>query len=110
MHIKNMVKGFPLIEKPERVCEGCIFGKQHIKNFLARKSYRTHTPLESVNFDICGPMQTPSIGGYNYFLSFIDDFTRKTWVYFLKHNMMYLDLFSGLRHLWRTKVVTASRY
>ena len=24
---KNMVKGFPLIDKPERVCEGCIFGK-----------------------------------------------------------------------------------
>ena len=24
LHIKNMVKGFPLIDKPERVCEGCI--------------------------------------------------------------------------------------
>ena len=25
------------------------------------------------------------MGGYNYFLTFIDDFTRKIWVYFLKH-------------------------
>lgn len=29
LHIKNMLKGFPLIEKPERVCEGYILGKQH---------------------------------------------------------------------------------
>ena len=38
-----------------------------------------------MHFDICGPMQTSSIGGCNYFLTFIDDYSRKTWVYFLKH-------------------------
>jgi len=30
-------------------------------------------------------MQTPSIVGCTYFMTFIDDFTRKTWIYFLKH-------------------------
>jgi hypothetical protein len=30
-------------------------------------------------------MQTPFIGGITYFLTFIDDFTIKTWIYFLKH-------------------------
>ena len=33
LHTKNMVKGFPLINRPERVCEGCIFGKQHRETF-----------------------------------------------------------------------------
>ena len=33
LHTKNMVKGFPLIDKPERVCEGYIFGKQHRETF-----------------------------------------------------------------------------
>ena len=50
-----------------------------------RKSYGARTPLEIVRSNIFGPMQTPSIGGCNYFLTYIDFFTRKTWVYFLKH-------------------------
>ena len=40
LHTKNMVKGLPLIDRPERVCEGCIFGKHHRENFLIGKSYR----------------------------------------------------------------------
>ena len=82
MHTKNMVKRVPLIDKTKRVCEGCIFGKQHRDNFPVEKSYRAHTPLEIVHSDISGPMQTSSIGGCNYFLIFIDDYSRKTWVYF----------------------------
>ena len=74
LHTKNMVKGFPLIDKPERVCEGCIFGKQHSETFPVGKSYRACTPLEIVHYDICGPMQTSSIGGCNYFIAFIDDY------------------------------------
>ena len=85
LHTKNMVKGFPLIDKPDKVCEGCIFGKQHRETFLVGKSYRACTPLEIMQSDICGPMQTTSIGGCNYFLTFIDDYSRKIWVYILKH-------------------------
>ena len=48
----NMVKGFPLIDRTERVCEGCIFGKQHRETFLVRNSYRARTPLEIVHYDI----------------------------------------------------------
>ena len=40
LHTKNMVKGFPLIDKPDRVCEGFIFGKQHRETFPVGKSYR----------------------------------------------------------------------
>ena len=34
--------------------------------------------------DLVGPMQVTSIGGSTYFMTFIDDFNRRTWVYFLK--------------------------
>jgi hypothetical protein len=94
LHTKDMVKGFPLIEIPERICEGCIFGKQHRESFLVGKSYREKDPLEIVHSDICGPMQTPSIGGNTYFLTFIDDFSRKTWIYFLKHKSGAFGCFS----------------
>ena len=68
LHKKNMVKGLPLINITERVCEGFIFGKQHRETFPVGKSYRACTPLEIVHFDIFGPILTSSIGGYNYFL------------------------------------------
>ena len=51
------------IDKPDRVCEGCIFRKQHKETFPVGNSYRVCTPLEIVHYDICGPMQTMSIGG-----------------------------------------------
>ena len=56
LHMNNVVKGLPLIEKPERICEGCIFGKQHTETFLVGKSYKVHTPLEIAHYDICGTM------------------------------------------------------
>ena len=46
LHIKIMVKGFTLIRKPERMCEGCIIGKQHKKSFSIGKSIRARAPLE----------------------------------------------------------------
>jgi transposase InsO family protein len=39
--------------------------------------------LELIHSDICGPMEY-SFGGCRYFIFFIDDYTRMTWVYFLK--------------------------
>jgi hypothetical protein len=34
--------------------------------------------------DVCGPMTYTFLIGYVYYVSFIDDFSRKTWIYFLK--------------------------
>ncbi len=40
--------------------------------------------LELIHMDMCGPMQTPSIGGSRYFITFTDNVSKKTWIYFLK--------------------------
>ena len=37
-----------------------------------------------VHSDVCGTMSSSSLSGYVYYVSFIDDFSRKTWIYFLK--------------------------
>ena len=99
LHTKDMVKGFPLIEKPERICEGCIFGKKHRESFLVGNSYREKAPLEIVHSDICVRMQTLSKGGNTYFITFIDDFSRKTWIYFLKHKSDALGCFQQFKSL-----------
>ena len=62
LHMKNMVKGFPFINKPDRVCEEFIFGMQQRETFLVKKSYRACTPLEIVHSDLC-PNADIIIGG-----------------------------------------------
>lgn len=80
----SMVNGLPKIEATSDACEGCIMGKQHRLPFPKQSSWRAKAPLELVHTDICGKMKTPSLNQFRYFLTFIDDFSRMTWVYFLK--------------------------
>eukprot|EP00253_Pinus_taeda_P033405 PITA_33405 len=93
LHKKDMVKGLPLIEKPDSRCEGYILGKQHRETFPARKLVRAKAPLEIVHLDLCGPMSTLSFGGSHYVLTFIDDYTRKTWVFLLKQKSEVFECF-----------------
>jgi len=58
-----MVNGFPLIKKPDSLCEGCILGKQHREMFPVGNSIREKAPLEIFHSDLCGPIRTQSIGG-----------------------------------------------
>ena len=94
-----MVRGLPLIEKPDSLCEGCILGKQHRESFPSGKCIRAKAPLEIVHSDVCGPMQTPSLVGSQYFLTFIDDFIRKTWVYSLKNKSEVFEKFRNFKAL-----------
>eukprot|EP00253_Pinus_taeda_P001991 PITA_01991 len=96
---KGMVKGLPLIEKPGSLCEGCILGKQHRESFPSGKSIRAKEPLEIIHSDLCGPMQAASLAGNQYFLTLIDDFTRKTWVYFLKKKSEVFEKFRNFKAL-----------
>lgn len=65
-------------------CEACIEGKQVRQHFLSDKVTRVGKVLEIVYFDVCGLMKTTSIGGVNFFFTFINDFSRKIWVFIFK--------------------------
>jgi hypothetical protein len=64
------------------VCNGCAQGK-NIKNPFP-KSDSKEGVLELIHSDVCGPIPSTSISGYVYHVSFIDGYSRKTSVYFLK--------------------------
>ena len=49
--------------------------------------------------DLCGPMQTPSLNGSVYFMTFIDDFSRKTWLYLLKHKSESFEVFKRFKFM-----------
>ena len=50
-------------------------------------------PLEHIHFDICGPMNVRATHGAQYFITFIDDFTRFGHVYLISHISKALDCF-----------------
>jgi hypothetical protein len=94
-----MVKGLPCIQQPASSCESCILGKHHKEKFVSCVSYREKDPLEILHTDLCGPMQTPSLTGCVYFMTFIDDFIRKTWLYLLKQNSEAFDVFKKFKSM-----------
>jgi len=85
---RNLVNGLPHIHHPDQLCEACIFGKNHRIPFV-KEPWHAKFPLEFVHTDVCGLMNISSIGGNKYFLTFIDDFSRKTWIYLLKSKEVF---------------------
>ncbi|KAM1223589.1 hypothetical protein ACFX2G_043549 [Malus domestica] len=93
----EMVHGLPHLENIDGVCEGCQFGKQHRDWFPKEKAWRASSPLELIHTDLCGPMQNESIAGNKYFMLLIDDYTRMSWVYFLRQKSEALTCFKKFR-------------
>jgi len=93
-----MVLGLPKISSLD-LCEGCIYGKQTRKYFSVGKAWRASKCLELIHSDLCGPMQTKSLGGSRYFLLFTDDYSRMSWVYFLKLKSKIFDNFQKFKAL-----------
>jgi transposase InsO family protein len=50
-----------------------------------------------VHSDICGPINPASNGNKRYFITFIDDYSRKTWVYFLQEKSEACVLFKRFK-------------
>ena len=67
----------------EGTCNGCARGN-NIKNPFSKSETKTKGTLELIHSDVCGPMWSTSLSGYEYYVIFIDDYSRKTWIYFLK--------------------------
>jgi transposase InsO family protein len=52
-----------------------------------------------VHSDVFGPFIVPSLGGSLYYVSFIDDFSRKTWIYFLRKKLEVFKRFKDFKSL-----------
>ena len=75
-------------------CLHCQLAKQPALSFNTNNSI-CDTPFGLIHSDIWGPAPTPTVNGYRYFVLFIDDYSRFTWIYFLKHrselSQIYID-------------------
>lgn len=92
--LKKLVNGvdYPA-EKEVPFCEACVEGKLSRKPHKPVGEIRSKRKLQLVHSDVCGPMQTESIGGSKYFVTFIDDYSRCCKVYFMKQKSEVLCKF-----------------
>jgi len=95
---KNMVVRLPKIDGLD-FCERCVYGKQSRVSFHVNKAWRASSCLELVHTDVCGPMSIESLGGSRYFLLFTDDYSRMSWVYFLKFKSEVFENFRKFKAL-----------
>jgi len=79
-------------------CGHYVFGKQKRLSF-STAIHRTKETLDYIHLDLWGPSRVPSKGsGSRYMLTFIDDFSRKVWVYFLKEKSEAFKVSRNGRH------------
>ena len=78
--------------------ENCVHGKQNGVSFPS-SGKRVKNILELVHSDVFGPVKVPSLGKSVYYVSFIDDFSRNTWIYFLKKKSEVFDRFKEFKAL-----------
>ncbi|RVX02202.1 Retrovirus-related Pol polyprotein from transposon TNT 1-94 [Vitis vinifera] len=84
------------------MCESCILGKQKKVSFLKTGKTPKAEKLELVYTDLWGPSPVASLGGSRYYITFIDDSSRKVWVYFLKNKSDVIVTFKK----WKVMVET----
>jgi len=65
------------------LCKFCIMDRQ-CRVAFSTSQHKTKCLLDLIHTDVSGPPLVASIGGARYYITFIDDFSRKIWVYFLK--------------------------
>ena len=82
MQTKNIVAGLPKfrVEGMQKVCEACQMGKQ-ARHAFPKNAKVSRRPLEVIHSDVW-TTKAASIGGCHYYVTFIDDYTRKVWIYF----------------------------
>ncbi|KAL1294566.1 hypothetical protein AAHE18_19G149300 [Arachis hypogaea] len=85
---KKMVKKIPTIDHPHQFCEACLLGKHSRKSFPKQSKSRATKPLQLIHADVL-PI----------FFLFIDDYSRKTCVYFLKQKSEAFEAFKTFKAL-----------
>ena len=83
MSNNKIVTGMTNIQQPSKMCDSCCESKQPRKSYNTKMPTKSTVVLNMVYMDVCGPFEKVSLGGSSYFVSFIDDYSRKVWIYLL---------------------------
>nr|GEV36915.1 retrovirus-related Pol polyprotein from transposon TNT 1-94 [Tanacetum cinerariifolium] len=82
---KDLVRGLPRLKfEKNHLCSACQLGKSKKHTYKPKAENTIMEVLHSFHMDLFGPMQVQSINGKKYILVIVDDYSRFTWVKFLR--------------------------
>lgn len=90
---KCMVNGMRINGNVMANCDTCMVCKVHVLPFPNQSQTISKELLELVHSDVCGPFRTTSVGGSKYFVTFIDDKSRRIFVYFMRSKSEVFEKF-----------------
>ncbi|KAK2436762.1 WD40 repeat-containing protein HOS15 [Trifolium repens] len=78
-------------------CRSCLIGKM-TKTPFTGKGERADDLLALIHTDVCGSLNIPARGGFSYFITFTDDFSRYGYVYLMKHKSESFEKFKEFKN------------
>ncbi|KAJ0605636.1 putative RNA-directed DNA polymerase [Helianthus annuus] len=88
--------------KTNSVCETCVLAKSHRHTYLPNNT-RVDIPFSLIHSDVWGPAKVAGGQNFRYFVIFVDDCTRMTWRYFLKHKSEVFEKFKEFHTMVETQ-------
>nr|GFB69004.1 retrovirus-related Pol polyprotein from transposon TNT 1-94 [Tanacetum cinerariifolium] len=89
---QGLVRGLPKLKfKKDHLCSACAMGKSTKNTYKPKSEDTNQEKLYLLHLDLCRPMRVESINGKKYILVIIDDYSRFTWVKFLRSKDETLD-------------------
>lgn len=83
----------------------CQKAKQKHLSFPSKNNMSTHI-FDLIHIDTWGPFNTPTVEGYRYFLTVVDDYSRATWVFLMKTKNEVLTIFPDFIQMVQTQFQT----
>ncbi|GJY84713.1 retrovirus-related pol polyprotein from transposon TNT 1-94 [Tanacetum coccineum] len=82
---KDLVRGLPRLKfEKDHLCSACQLGKSKKHTHKPKPENTNLEVLNTLHMDLCGPMRVQTINGKKYILVIVDDYSRFTWVKFLR--------------------------
>nr|GEY58946.1 hypothetical protein [Tanacetum cinerariifolium] len=82
---KDLVHGLPRLKfEKDHLCSACQLGKSKKHTHKPKAENTNLEVLNTLHIDLCGPMRMQTINGKKYILVIVDDYSRFTWVKFLR--------------------------
>jgi transposase InsO family protein len=79
-------------------CKGCTLGKYAKSTFHEKENWAS-VILERIHTDVCGPFSVYSTKKHRYYVIFVDEFSRKCWIFFMQKKDQTFSKFCEFREL-----------